>query len=770
MQQSLPNPSGSALARPVQRSTAVSRQVNPTQTTRSTFSLKDLFFAVFRHKWLVLVCTALGVILAGGFYFFYPREYQSSAKLLVRYVVERSAVDSVDSNSVTSYRNSDTVIASEVEILTSWDLAVQVAEAVGPKRLLPKSKEPPTKELAALSIVRGLDVTSRRGSNILFVSYKDRDPQMATIVLDELIRQYFNKHLEVHRSAGAFDFVTQQIDRVRARLGQTEDALTPLKSKLGIISLADSKTELGAELAKTHDQLRTAEAELAEQEARVQEIEQAQAGGRSTPKSAPKTTPATSSTNAPKDSATPAPASEAELQKYEALVARLSQLRKAESGLVARYTPENDLVKRNRAELNDAERDKQQMESKHPDLPSRLPASASDRSPGGIDLAAERARLAGTQAKADALKKQLDDVENRMKQLGQLGPQISELERQKEVEESNYKYFEGTLEKARVDEALDPSKIPNISAVQKASPPMEVVGTRAKVAVGFIIGGLVLGIGLALTRGVFLDRSLKRPVEMEQELQTSLLLSIPFRNAKETAITPYSPPGASGPERKNGKTGIAPWEPDHFIRPFCESIRDRIGLYFELNQLTHKPKLVGVTSFSKGAGTSTLAAGLAAALSETGEGKVLLVDVNLGPEDVHPFFKGRPAYSLKAALTGSKTIDPAVENLYLAKASTPTAGPAQLGLKKFFDLIPNLKASDFDYIIFDMPHLDQTSPTWGMAPFMDKLLLIVEAEKTHRAVISRGYHKLIAERSNVSVIFNKARTYLPRLLDGEFDH
>ncbi len=60
---------------------------------------------------------------------------------------------------------------------------------------------------------------------------------------------------------------------------------------------------------------------------------------------------------------------------------------------------------------------------------------------------------------------------------------------------------------------------------------------------------------------------------------------------------------------------------------------------------------------------------------------------------------------------------------------SPNAGPAQLGLKKFFDMMPNLKASDFDYIIFDMPPLSQTSPTWGMAAFMDKLLLVVEAEK-----------------------------------------
>ena len=31
----------------------------------------------------------------------------------------------------------------------------------------------------------------------------------------------------------------------------------------------------------------------------------------------------------------------------------------------------------------------------------------------------------------------------------------------------------------------------------------------------------------------------------------------------------------------------------------------------------------------------------------------------------------------------------------------------QLALKRFFDLMPNLKASDFDYVIFDMPPLEQ---------------------------------------------------------------
>src|SRR5207302_8588067 len=111
----------------------------------------------------------------------------------------------------------------------------------------------------------------------------------------------------------------------------------------------------------------------------------------------------------------------------------------------------------------------------------------------------------------------------------------------------------------------------------------------------------------------------------------------------------------------------------------------------------------------------------------------------LGPQHVHPFFRGKPAYALKTALQPASDISSAAGNLYLATIAPPNAGPAQLGLKKFFDLMPNLKASDFDYIIFDMPPLSETSPTLGMAPFMIKLMYIVKTEHANRTPLSHCF-------------------------------
>jgi uncharacterized protein involved in exopolysaccharide biosynthesis/Mrp family chromosome partitioning ATPase len=639
----------------------------------SGIHLSDILFALFKRKWTIILCTLLGIIAAAAYYFLYPPLYESAARLLVRYVLERSAVDPIDNTSRPNLtgKTTDSIIDAEVQILTSWDLAVQVADAIGPKRL-----GAPSKEAAAARIILGLKVTAAKESDVISVSYKDRSPEMATLVLQELLSRYFVKHLEVHRSAGAFDFVTQQTDQVRTRLNQTEDALRALRDKTGVISLKDGSTALTAEAAKTQGDLNAAEAELAEAKALV----------------------------------------------------------------------------------------KQTVENKSQGWKANSAQSGKSRQ-------SEKARVAGVEAKVETLKSRLHDVQQRIKQLSELTPQMVELERKRELDEANYKYFAESLEKARIDEALDPSKMPNISAVQRPSPPVLDSKTRYKVTGALAAGGLAVGIAIALLKGLLLNRTVGRPLELETRLHIPLMLSIPYSNSRNGHLRlPLngSPTKSLTVSTRSRHAELPPWETGHFMRPYCEAIRDRLGLYFELNNLTHKPKLVGVAGFSESAGTSTLAAGLAAALSETDDGKVLLVDVNLGPEEVHPFFEGKPAYSLTAALKPQTEIASASENLYLATVgSSTTGGLALVGLKKFFDMMPNMKASDFDYIIFDMPPLHQTSPTWGMAAFMDKLLLLVEAEKNNRDVIKRGYRKLVAERDNVAVVVNKLRSYVPKSLDTE---
>jgi polysaccharide biosynthesis transport protein len=664
---------------------------------QSGLNFHDVIFILFRHKWKIIICATAGILAAAGIYFFLPPQYESQAKLFVRYVMDRSAVDGLDSQTKTLGSPTESAINSEVEILTSSDLATQVASTVGADRLVTGSGDKVTNADAALSILKNLEVSVVKDSNIISVSYKNKDPRLAIEVLQELVKRYFDKHLEVHRSLGAFDFVTREADQLRAQLNQTEEELKQLKAKTGITSLAEDTAALATELAKTQEELDGAEAELAAQKARVNEIEKSLAG---------------SDAQQPEQVATP-PSNDI-VGEYQGVVARLEHLREMETELLSKYTAQNRIVEVKRAQIDDLEKQRRDLEKKHPGLLGTIAAVGASQS-SRPDIVSERARLTGLQARTETLRSRLGSLQEKANVLSETGPKIAQLERTKEVEETNYKYYGASLEKARIDETLDPSRMPNISIVQAPSPPDKAKRDLKKVVFGLAGGGIAIGLALALLIELVLDRTIKRPFELERRLRIPLLLSIPNFGSNGHRLRLYDA-GADSEAAIAQSTGSGA-ETGELLRPFCEAIRDRLGLYFEMNRMTHKPKLVAVTGLSKNAGTSTLAVGLAATLSDTGDGKVLLVDKPVSP-------------------------------------------------KRFYNMMSEFKASDLDYVIFDMPSIGDTSSTLPMAGFMDKVLLVVEAEKSNPEAVKRAYSQLAA-KVDVSVIFNKSRSYGPKWLEGD---
>ena len=289
-------------------------------------NLDDVLFTICRHKWKVLLCAAVGFSAAAFVYLRYEPVYESDAKLLVRYVVDRSAVDALDSQPRTpGAYGGEGITNSEMEILTSWDLAEQVAEAIGPELLVPDAKSGPSKEAAAHSILLGFKATvPKGGSNVIVVSYANADPKLAVRVLDEIVARYFVKHLEVHRSADAFNYVSQQTDKVQARLDQTEEELKRLKGEAGITSLTDGTALLSASLTRTRAELQAAEAALAEQRARIAQMEKSTDAA---PANVPDATRQANTTNRP---------SAGEMQQYQSLVERLDKLRDAQTDLLSR--------------------------------------------------------------------------------------------------------------------------------------------------------------------------------------------------------------------------------------------------------------------------------------------------------------------------------------------------------------------------------------------------------------------------------------------------
>jgi uncharacterized protein involved in exopolysaccharide biosynthesis len=675
-----------------------SRSDTEERPSSSGINVHEILYMLYRHKWKIICFGLAGILAAAAVYILVPPLYQSGAKLLVRYVVDRNAVDTIDTQINTPSPENGTVINSEVVILNSSDLVRQVVESVGIDRIAKAAGIRPTAEKVVEYINQNLNVSVVRGTNIISVAFTSSNASLPLPVVQELVKRYFDRHLEVHRSTNAFNFVEQETADLKKKLDQTEAELKQLKESAGILSIGETKADIAAAIGKTEQELDSAVADLAAQQARVKDLGKSLAIAET-----------------PVNQAPTQPVSGDILEQYKSLVTRLTEIQRAENELLLKFRPENPMVKVKAAQIADLEKQRSDLEKAHPALLNTAVAAAVSGGAAEPNIAAERAILAGLESKMRALQTRMSSLQGRAKTISEFAPRIEELERKSEVEVTNYQHSEASLERARIDETLDPSRIPNISVVETPALAIRVKRNIQKVVLVLAGGGWVAGITIALLIELILDQTVKRSLDLEERLAIPLLLSIPYLQPTRRQLRDID--NSKLLENDDRQEVSIDGHRDLLLRPFCEAIRDRLSLFFEINNMSYRPKLVGVAGLTDNAGTSTLAAGVTEALSDAFPGRVLLID--------------KPV---------------------------PT--------KRFYDMLSEFKQSDLDYVVFDLPCLGGTSSTLPLARFMDTVLLVVEAGKSSRKAVKRAYTQLVA-KTNVSVIFNKSRSYGPRWLEGE---
>jgi len=422
------------------------------------------------------------------------------------------------------------------------------------------------------------------------------------------------------------------------------------------------------------------------------------------------------------------------------------------------------------------------METEYPALLRTNPLPAKSGQAGTIDIPTEMARLNAMRAKIKVITAQMDSIRAQAARIGQVEGSIQELKRKKDLEEANYDYYAKSLEQSRINEALGAGKVSNISTIQFPTPPFVDRKKTLKLIGGIAIGGIAFGFAWAFAIELFLDRSIRRPIDVERLLGIPLFLSVPIlgKNGKLRRLKHVSKNlleldsgkidgalVASGNTAVNGSADPAASENSLVLNSFHETLRDRLISYFDSVGLTHKPKLVAVTGLGRGSGVTTTAAGLARSLSETGEGNVLLVDMTAGQGSAQQFYRGKDIVGLEGIL--STRDDAQVQDKLFVVAEEPGRDKLSRILpQRFTKLVPQLKASNFDYIIFDMPAVSQISITPRLAGFMDMVLLVIESEKTERDLVQRATNLLAQSNAHVGAVLNKSKNYVPTMLHQEY--
>ena len=450
------------------------------------------------------------------------------------------------------------------------------------------------------------------------------------------------------------------------------------------------------------------------------------------------------------------------------------------------YSDTSDFVTSVHNRIADLEKQKRKLEKEYPQL-SKLNllyagvagqmAQSMPNVGSSVDAPLKVPQL---EAKIKVLNEKLQEIRDEAAKVDAAEPEITRLQREKVLLDASYQYCKSSLEQSKAEQTLGAGKFSNISVIQEPSPPgknFQKPLKRMGIAFVFWMFG---SIGLAFLIEMVLDHSVRRP----EDITTKLHLP---RNGRARLIAPVkgaglaadpaqsqneadSPSGARQAQdtEENGAGEGAPGEARHGLSAYYEALRNRLVTHFDIKNMTHKPKMIAVTSCSKGAGVTSTASGLASTLSEIGEGNVLLVDMNHRQGAVHPFYKGKPACGLSDVLE-SGTRSPALvsENLYLASVSEATKKLPRVLPKRFTELVPKLKMSDYDYIIFDMPAISQTSITPMIAAYMDLVLLVVESEKTNRNVVEQANSLLAESGVEAKAVLNKHRRYVPHSLQAE---
>ncbi|WP_263353199.1 GumC family protein [Acidicapsa acidisoli] len=482
------------------------------------FSLRELAAPLFRRKRLLLI--TLLVVFVGitpiGLLLFY--KFRSQMAIFVN----RERIDSL----VTAGASNQTItqplavaeeeINSEAELLLSQDVLEKVVLAnnlqAHKASLLdifqPKRDEAYDVAQAVKTLARKIKVKPSTKADIINVSYSSNDPKLSYAVLNSLSTLYLEKHAEVHRPAGSYEFFSGETERYKKALAESEARLRDFVQTPGSVAPDLQRTDLDLQLANFIGKVHATEEAIAADQKRIQSDQEQM-----------KMTPQRSTTQLA--------SSPADLLLQQ-LGASLLAAETKRSQLLLKYDPSYPLVQEADRELAEtkaafekAEQTKYVTEDSNVDPTYELLRE---------DLAKSQADLAAQQASLAANKASVANMQSQMVQLAEKGLDQSDLVREQKANEENYLLYLSKREQERTSDALDKTRIENVAiATPPSIPVLPVLSPFAVILLAFA-GAVFVSITTAYAVDYF-DSSFHTPAEIVDILGIPVVVSISKRTA-----------------------------------------------------------------------------------------------------------------------------------------------------------------------------------------------------------------------------------------------
>jgi uncharacterized protein involved in exopolysaccharide biosynthesis/Mrp family chromosome partitioning ATPase len=697
-------------------------------------TLRDIYYVVFRHqkKIILFFCSVMMLAIFAAFHM--PRIYQSNAQMLIRLGRENATLDptiAMGSPTVGINESRETEINSDIEVLRSRELTERIIDSLGTNRILylegdykklplaTRNDSLRIREVAIQTIAKNLTTELVRKTNVIAISFQSRSSQTAHDVIELLILFYQRKHMSIYRPTGSYAFIEQQKNALAEDLKTREAQLRDMRDSTGIISIADKQssllTRMNALQADFVDAKANAEgtyAKIKAMEKNIHDMPETMAAHK------------ISGTN---------------LSSSDVLRSRLNEMRVKQLELSAVYSDSSRRIRDIRKQIKQTEilLDSEDVFHNSSNAIRQIQ----------YDVLVERANLASQTARVQGLAAMIGNLQKEVTAFNTNRIPITEMQRQLDIDEANYRKYVDNLEQARIDLDLKDENLSNISVIQAATFPIKsMMGLRIlKVILFGMLFGFFGGLSLAFVME-FLDHTIKRVEDVEEYLKLPGLGGIP----------------ASAGAIKSWNTLL----PN--LHTF-DTIREKLRLAAQNGK---KCQILGVVSCYDGEGSGAVASYLAKSLITRPEsGRVLLVDLDKNNPFLHTAFSLplSPGFSelLKPNAYGAVGPIPVtpVPGLEVLTAGSDIRGALYLGKSERFTVLLDHWKSVYEYVVFVMPAISRSSLVMELTHTVDDVLLVVEAERIRREVISRSIIDLLQSGISIfGVVLNKQRYYVPQWL------
>jgi len=249
------------------------------------FPKRRVLYTLFKRKWTIVIFLVAMVVVVMGLSYVLPPKYNASAKVLIKPGTEHAPfypwATAEQVRPTGQLSQSD--VMSEIQLMYSRPVLARVVSEVGLTRapgeavsrgplldalsgisegisnfFAPLSgtpeMDPTTAAIGRLS--RKIRVEPITLTNVLQVTYTDKNPRRAARVVNTLLESYIERHIEVHRVSGAALFLEDQAGIYKQRLDEAAADLRSFTGRNDIFDIKQQKTNYLERLATAETNLR----------------------------------------------------------------------------------------------------------------------------------------------------------------------------------------------------------------------------------------------------------------------------------------------------------------------------------------------------------------------------------------------------------------------------------------------------------------------------------------------------------------------------------